>query len=410
MSSEKEVVLIKEKTETDEVTNEKSKTKKGKKIKINTNKCRGEINLIRMIIKKRGWKEVFDSKADIFWSGLNLTSDDFHNSLTSKVNRIPGMTELAHKRSTGFFLNKFQEYFPEHFTFFPKTFMFPENYNKILRFMKSKKVLLIAKPTKGSQGDGIILIHNKNDINSLNQKLSYTNERYIIQQYIDNPLLINNKKFDLRLYVLISSVKPIIAWLNDEGLARFCTEDYKKPTKDNLRNILMHLSNYSLNKNSSKFVYTEECQEENLGSKRTMASFWKSYTNAGHNKDSLLNDIEDLIRKFLTSMYPFMIYNQKVAFGKNEEKAKNFHIIGFDILVDDKLKPWLMEINANPSLCIDHDPNHVKLVDISPIDFYVKEKVVEYACEIVLNKVEKQLEIGRNNYYKNYKLSNFDKL
>ena len=81
MSSEKEVVLIKEKTETDEVTNEKSKTKKGKKIKINTNKCRGEINLIRMIIKKRGWKEVFDSKADIFWSGLNLTSDDFHNSL-----------------------------------------------------------------------------------------------------------------------------------------------------------------------------------------------------------------------------------------------------------------------------------------------------------------------------------------
>lgn len=66
-------------------------------------------------------------------------------------------------------------------------------------------------------------------------------------------MLINGKKFDLRLYVLISSLDPLIVYLHDEGLARFCTEQYEKPSKNNINNFYMHLTNYSLNKNSSNF-------------------------------------------------------------------------------------------------------------------------------------------------------------
>ena len=41
--------------------------------------------------------------------------------------------------------------------------------------------------------------------------------------------------------------------LHDEGLARFCTEDYEKPTKENMNNAYMHLTNYSLNKMNYKY-------------------------------------------------------------------------------------------------------------------------------------------------------------
>jgi hypothetical protein len=73
----------------------------------------------------------------------------------------------------------------------------------------------------GCQGDGIMLIRKLSDIPKT------ANQEWIVQPYIDKPLLLGNKKFDLRLYVLISSVCPYICYLNEEGLARFCAEDYQ---------------------------------------------------------------------------------------------------------------------------------------------------------------------------------------
>ncbi len=53
-------------------------------------------------------------------------------------------------------------------------------------------------------------------------KNAFQNE-YLIQRYIENPLLVSNKKFDIRLYVVIKGVDPIEAYVCDEGLARFAT-------------------------------------------------------------------------------------------------------------------------------------------------------------------------------------------
>ena len=72
--------------------------------------------------------------------------------------------------------------------------------------------------------------------------------------------MINNniyrKKFDLRIYVLIHGFNPINAYVCNEGLARFCTADYKVPTKENMKNLYMHLTNYAINcKNKDKFIF-----------------------------------------------------------------------------------------------------------------------------------------------------------
>ena len=65
----------------------------------------------------------------------------------------------------------------------------------------------------------------------------FTSSETIVQRYISNPLLLNGYKFDLRIYIVVTGINEgkIQAFLADEGLARFCTEKYHKPTKENFK-------------------------------------------------------------------------------------------------------------------------------------------------------------------------------
>jgi hypothetical protein len=71
---------------------------------------------------------------------------------------------------------------------------------------------------------------------------------------MQNPMLIDKLKFDIRLYVLITSCDPLKIYLYHEGIVRFATEEYVPMNKDNLDNMYIHLTNYAINKdNSGKF-------------------------------------------------------------------------------------------------------------------------------------------------------------
>lgn len=56
------------------------------------------------------------------------------------------------------------------------------------------------------------------------------------------------RKFDLRIYIVIFSLEPLVIYMNNKGLARITTEDFEQPCKENLKNRYIHLTNYSVNK------------------------------------------------------------------------------------------------------------------------------------------------------------------
>jgi len=76
-----------------------------------------------------------------------------------------------------------------------------------------------VKPHNRSQGKGIIVTDDIEVIASRLDKYS----QLVVSQYVDNPLLINGFKFDLRIYVGITSVYPLRMYIYEEGLARFAT-------------------------------------------------------------------------------------------------------------------------------------------------------------------------------------------
>ena len=68
-------------------------------------------------------------------------------------------------------------------------------------------------------------------------------------RYIERPLLIGNRKFDLRLYVLVTSYNPLTVYLHREGFARFSLSRYSMTNVRDPSNLSSHLTNVAVQKN-----------------------------------------------------------------------------------------------------------------------------------------------------------------
>jgi tubulin polyglutamylase TTLL6/13 len=122
------------------------------------------------------------------------------------------------------------------------------------------------------------------------------------------PYLIDNLKFDMRIYVLVYGIDPLRIFVFREGLARFATEEYLGPYKNNLDNLYMHLTNYAINKNSENFEANEDSAEDDVGHKRSVSSVLKLIEDQEKNSNvtvkKLWHQIDDIAIKTLISAQP----------------------------------------------------------------------------------------------------------
>ncbi|XP_076784725.1 tubulin polyglutamylase TTLL11 isoform X5 [Arvicanthis niloticus] len=207
----------------------------------------------------------------------------------------------------------------------------------------------IVKPDSGCQGDGIYLIKDPCD-----GRLTGTlhNRPAVVQEYIRKPLLIDKLKFDIRLYVLLKSLDPLEIYIAKDGLSRFCTEPYQEPNPQNLHHVFMHLTNYSLNIHSGKFVHSDSAS---TGSKRTFSSILCRLSSKGVDIKKVWSDIISLVIKTVIALTPELkvFYQSDIPTGRPGPTC--FQILGFDIILMKNLKPMLLEVNANPSMRIEHE-------------------------------------------------------
>ncbi|XP_047291761.1 tubulin polyglutamylase TTLL6 isoform X4 [Homo sapiens] len=110
----------------------------------------------------------------------------------------------------------------------------------------------------------------------------------------------------------------------------------------------MHLTNYSINKHSSNFS-----RDAHSGSKRKLSTFSAYLEDHSYNVEQIWRDIEDVIIKTLISAHPIIRHNYHTCFPNHTLNSACFEILGFDILLDHKLKPWLLEVNHSPSFSTD---------------------------------------------------------
>ena len=158
-------------------------------------------------------------------------------------------------------------------------------------------------------------------------------EAYVICRYIDKPLLVGSKKFDLRIYVLVTSYRPLKVWLSSLGFARFCNTKYTSDISD-IDNMEMHLTNVAVQKKAEGY-------NDEHGSKWSIENlrFYLEQTRGKAATDKCWDEMKNIIYISLKSVQSVII---------NDKHC--FEMYGYDILIEDNLKPWLIEVNASPSL------------------------------------------------------------
>ena len=127
-------------------------------------------------------------------------------------------------------------------------------------------------------------------------------EKTVICKYISNPLLINNHKFDLRIYVLVTCIEPLRIYIYNEGLVRFASEPYdQKGTK---KNLYSHLTNYSINKKSEQFQQNKSVLERDVGNKWSLSALQSHLESMGINMQPVWERTYDAIIKSIISIEP----------------------------------------------------------------------------------------------------------
>lgn len=339
--------------------------------------------------------------SDIVWFGRPFVKSDVEMlpKIKGFLNRIYGTELFKDKDTQALILNQCKELFPEEFSFHPGSFCLMKEYDLLQKeVMKTApNRLWIAKPSDGGDGDGIFLFKTMEELHNIG-----LTDDMVVQQYIGNPLLLRKKKWDARVYVMVHGINPMRGYIStDCGLGRFCTEDYD--TSDT-GNIFSHLTNYSINRKSDKYVNNDdenvsEDQAEKTPTKVSLEHVWRMmkeeypHIDIAELKQKVINISANVLRSCRSSVEVKCaeIMNMHMPPEVND---KFFHVLGLDIMFDDNFDAWLFETNRFPSMDIyfNHENSEgVNIRERSVIDEKIKGTILHESFKILVGKQESDI-------------------
>ena len=275
-------------------------------------------DLIRAELEKAGLKEIGDddeSAAKIHYCDISYGKRNHPSTKKCEiVNQLQDVNILGNKKMQ---YDNHLKYYKTRPNYIPMTASFRrENIDSIQGLFESTKKFIL-KPENSLSRNGVAIVRNHLElIQHLGNFPKY--DAWIIQEYIDNPLLFNDKKFHFRVYVVyLQTSEYQAAYLGKKGFIYTANKQFRPDTID------------------GDVVLSGENAEENV-----------FYTP------------DDFIDKFGKKVWDNKIVPQFIKIARETMrsalehlqcptlKQKCFKILGYDILIDKDYKCYLAEINA----------------------------------------------------------------
>ena len=298
-----------------------------------------------------------------------------------RYNHFPICWQLGRKDNLYTNYLKMQKKYKEEFNYMPKKYLLPKDRDTVQEIMKEYNVfnireIYIVKPVASTHGKGVRILTDSTTVPT----------KGILEKYIYNPHLINRRKYDMRLYVLVTGFRPLKIYIYDNGIIRFCSQKYTTDA-EKLNNNYIHITNYSVNK--AVDILRKGEKEIDFDIKWSLLALKGYFIEKKINFEPIWKRIKDIAIKTILSVYDLSAPALK-AFKLTS--CNLFELYGLDIILDNQLNPWLLECNINPSLNCDTD-----------VDVKIKSKLITDILNIIglvpftHDKREKPLD--KDNYY-----------
>ncbi|XP_064290866.1 tubulin monoglutamylase TTLL4 isoform X2 [Passer domesticus] len=260
--------------------------------------CRVTPNIVKQTIGRSHFRV---SKKSSDWLGCwghHMKSPGFKAIREhQKLNHFPGSFQIGRKDRLWRNLLKMQARCgKKEFNFFPQSFILPQDIKLLRKAWEegASRQKWIVKPPASARGMGIQVIH----------KWSQLPKR--------RPLLVQRYSSSM----------------------------------DSLSNKFMHLTNYSVNKKNTEYKSNSDetaCQ----GHKWALKALWSYLAQKGVNSEAIWEKIKDIVIKTIIASEPYV--NSLVKMYVRRPYCCH-ELFGFDIMLDENLKPWILEVNISPSL------------------------------------------------------------
>mmetsp|Transcript_76798 Transcript_76798/g.151942 ORF Transcript_76798/g.151942 Transcript_76798/m.151942 type:complete len:723 (-) Transcript_76798:167-2335(-) len=367
--------------------------KKGSNVLFNLSHSNYEV--IPPIVRERGWRVVKSeekaSQCNVHWIDDGAIGDWLPRCQPwMRINHFPGMNNaLARKTRLARNMARMQRLFPKEYNFLPPTWNLPDDIGELEKQFggcTESKSFYIVKPDHLCQGRGIYLTTSLDRLRKTAVESRKKDSLAVVQLYLSRPMLIDGFKFDLRLYFLVcgkleggSAGLDLRMFLFRDGLVRLCTTQYAPPTTETERDKCMHLTNYAVNKESDDFQHTDS---DETGSKRSLRWFLGYVEEAYGAKESrkLWLKLMGLCVKTILTVQPTLEAEYIGSFPRDLSAGhfgcRCFEVLGIDVMLDSRRKPYLIEINHLPSFTTD-----------APLDEDIKRRLIEQTLDITCGSI-----------------------